>query len=84
MVPEAQAVIRFIHLGDQINEDADEFAFYNTVPDRFLTIAGVQTFDDRADLEHALKMALDSKEIDEDFANRLRQHADAHGFLLLD
>lgn len=48
-------MIRYIHLGDQINEGADEFAFYDTIPGAFVEIAGSVVFSSRRDLEEALQ-----------------------------
>lgn len=44
-------MIRYVHIGDQINDDANEFALYDTVVDRFLTFAGSQTWESWRDLE---------------------------------
>jgi hypothetical protein len=54
-------MIRFIDLGKQIAVDEDDskwprqFAFYNTVNDRFMTISDIQVFDSLAELIAALK-----------------------------
>lgn len=39
-------MIRYIRIGDQIDEDTDQFAFFNTVTGRFLEFAGQQCWDD--------------------------------------
>lgn len=44
-------MIRYVHIGDQIYEDAGEFAFYDTVICRFISIDGQDTFASREDLE---------------------------------
>jgi hypothetical protein len=38
-------MIRFVHIGDQIYEEYNQFAFYNTVTDKFLAFDGKQVFD---------------------------------------
>lgn len=38
-------MIRFINLSNQITENTIEFAFYNTVTDRFVEIQGNQTWE---------------------------------------
>lgn len=50
-------MIRYVHIGDQINDDADEFAFFDTIPNRFVEIEGQHTFTDREDLEDAMDAA---------------------------
>jgi len=42
-------MIRYVHIGDQINEGADEFAFYDTRSDSFIDFEGSQTFDSLED-----------------------------------
>lgn len=37
-------MIRYVHIGNQINDDADEFAFFDTVIGRFVDIDGEQLF----------------------------------------
>ena len=47
-------MIRFIYIGDQICDGASEFAFFNTVNDKFMTFAGEQVFSNVKDfIEHA-------------------------------
>lgn len=46
-------MIRYVHLGSQINEDADEFAFFNTVKNRFVEVGGAFTFASVEDLREA-------------------------------
>jgi len=54
-------MIRFVDLGKQISlDEADpkwprQFAFYNTVNDRFMTISDIQVFDSLAELIAALE-----------------------------
>ena len=48
-------MIRYIHIGDQIIDGDDSFAFYDTVLDIFVDIAGDQVFDSREDLVGAVK-----------------------------
>jgi hypothetical protein len=43
-------VLRYVYIGDQINEDAQQFAFFNTVPDQFVDFGGQVVFDSVADL----------------------------------
>lgn len=50
-------MIRFIHIGGQINKDADEFAFFDTVTDRFVTIYDDQTWGSRDDLIESMALA---------------------------
>ena len=42
-------MIRFIYIGDQIDDWATDFAFFDTVKDQFITIAGEQVFSDPQD-----------------------------------
>jgi hypothetical protein len=37
-------MIRFIDLGDQIIDDCNEFAFYDTTIDKFREFQGIQTW----------------------------------------
>ena len=37
-------MIRYIEIGDQINEDCCDFAFFDTVTDKFLEFDGEQVF----------------------------------------
>ena len=49
-------MIRYIDLGHQLWPDGEEppdFAFFNTVTSRFVTVGGQQTFDSVADLQEA-------------------------------
>lgn len=51
-------MIRFINLKNQISSEIGEdtdFAFYNTVSDKFLDIGGSQVFSDLKDLEECLE-----------------------------
>jgi len=45
-------MIRFIHIGDQIKDDADEFAFFDTVTSTFLSFDGEQVFDSFGDFAY--------------------------------
>jgi hypothetical protein len=47
-------MIRFVYIGDQINADQRAFAFFDTVLDRFVSIADEQVFDTLDDLRAAL------------------------------
>lgn len=47
-------MIRYVHIGDQINDDCDEFAFYDTVVDRFIVIDGRSNFESEAQLREHL------------------------------
>lgn len=38
-------MIRYVHIGDQINEGADEFAFFDTVTLKFIVFSDEQVFD---------------------------------------
>ena len=40
-------MIRLVKIGDQITEDYDEFAFFDTVTDRFLEFRGEQVFESK-------------------------------------
>jgi len=42
-------MIRYIKIGDQINEDENEFAFYDTIIERFYEFCGVQVWDSLAE-----------------------------------
>ena len=44
-------MIRFIELGNQINEWANEFAFYDTCIDKFIDFGNDETFESRADFK---------------------------------
>lgn len=43
-------MIRFIHVGDQVNEGAYEFAFFDTVTDSFMSFQGEQLFESAEEL----------------------------------
>lgn len=43
-------MIRFIRIGDQILENYDQFAFYDTIRDHFVDLDGTQVFDSIDDL----------------------------------
>jgi len=57
-------MIRFIDLKDQIIQDTHEFAFYNTIPDIFVNIAGNYTWDCIECLREDLNEAIKNREID--------------------
>ena len=40
---------RYVHIGDQIDEDCDQFAFFDTKSNQFLCFAGQEVFDDPDD-----------------------------------
>jgi hypothetical protein len=40
-------VIRFVHIGDQINEDQNDFAFFDTITNSFIDFNGGQVFDSK-------------------------------------
>lgn len=50
-------MIRYVHIGDQIEEGTDQFAFYDTVTDRFIRLGGQEVFDDPSDLLEAARMS---------------------------
>ena len=52
-------MIRFVDLGEQICEGKREFAFFNTVPDSFIELDGVQTFCCQYDFESYWSLAGD-------------------------
>jgi hypothetical protein len=57
-------VIRFIDLGKQIGlgyDWPDQFAFYDTCTDSFISINGIQTFDSLDDLKEWLSGCQDKK-----------------------
>ena len=37
-------MLRFVYIGEQISKGEKEFAFYDTVRDRFVELAGIQVF----------------------------------------
>lgn len=43
-------MIRFIDIGDQICEGNNDFAFYDTITDSFLTLGDFQTFSNLEEL----------------------------------
>jgi hypothetical protein len=49
-------MIRFIDLGNQLEDDEKAFAFFNTVTDRFLTIEGEQVFYSLEDFQVNVKL----------------------------
>lgn len=65
-------MIRFIRIGDQICDGDDAFAFWDTVTDRFVSVAGEVLFDDRDDLDDAIQEALRRGVIPWDYPDRLR------------
>jgi hypothetical protein len=50
-------VTRFVYIGDQVNDDTREFAFYDTITDRFVEIAGDVTFDSIDDFGGSIRAA---------------------------
>jgi hypothetical protein len=46
-------MIRFINIGDQITQESNDFAFYDTVTDEFLELQTGPVFSDRSDFEEA-------------------------------
>lgn len=40
-----QIMIRLIHIGDQIDDEADNFAWFDTTCDRFIELGGCQVWD---------------------------------------
>ena len=51
-------MIRYVYIGDQIIEDYDDFAFFDTITDTFLSFDGDQVFSSVAEFENA---TIDSK-----------------------
>ncbi len=52
-------MIRFIDLGKQIGLDEEwsrQFAFFNTIPDKFLEIGGDHVWDSFAELDDSLRI----------------------------
>lgn len=47
-------MIRHIRLTDQVNDGANDFAFFDTVVGRFIEIGGRHLFADLADLQEAM------------------------------
>ena len=48
-------MIRYVHIGDQIEEDANQFAFYDTRLCSFVHLLDTTVFDNEADLREAWK-----------------------------
>lgn len=46
-------MIRFVHIGSQISDGKDEFAFWDTVSDSFAIIGGLMVFESRKDFEQS-------------------------------
>lgn len=44
-------MIRFVKIGDQINEGQNDFAFFDTVTDSFIDFDGGQVFEDKSHFE---------------------------------
>ena len=44
-------MIRFIYIGEQITGGSEDFAFYDTVADQFLSFQGEHVFDGRKEFE---------------------------------
>ncbi len=44
-------MIRFIYIGDQIEEDGKQFAFFNTCNNKFVTFEGEEVFDSVKDFK---------------------------------
>lgn len=42
-------MIRYIHIGDQICEGNNDFAFFNTITDAFISFSGEQVFSNMDD-----------------------------------
>lgn len=57
-------MIRFVYIGDQIEEGAEQFAFFNTVTDKFINFDGEQVFDSVEDLESTLASFADDETSD--------------------
>ncbi len=65
-------MIRLIRIGDQICHGEDQFAFWDTVRDRFISVHGEQVFDSlRMFLDHS-NDAVRHYEMDMDFQMQLR------------
>lgn len=47
-------MIRYVYIGDQITEGSKEFAFFDTITDRFLTFDGCQVFEGKEELKELL------------------------------
>lgn len=50
-------MIRYVHIGDQIEEGAEMFAFFDTICDRFITLHDSQVFADAVDVTAAWALA---------------------------
>lgn len=48
-------MIRLVKIGDQINEGSDEFAFFDTITDQFLSFEGIQVFETKEMFEQYAK-----------------------------
>lgn len=48
-------MIRFVYIGYQIDSDGRQFAFYDTVRDKFLEFKGSQVFDSIEDFNESAK-----------------------------
>lgn len=51
-------MIRYIHIGDQIYDEDNSFAFYDTVIDRFISLSHEQVFDNIDHLTECHKLEL--------------------------
>lgn len=51
-------MIRFVHIGDQITDCKNDFAWYDTVTDSFCEFNGEQVFSTWAEFEHAASNSL--------------------------
>lgn len=60
-------MIRFIRIGNQITQESNEFAFFDTITETFVDVFGSYTFDSRDDL----KFYLDHCQYTEEFKQRL-------------
>ena len=43
-------MLRYVHIGDQIEDDENQFAFFNTQTGLFVTIDGEQVWNNKEDL----------------------------------
>ena len=48
-------MIRFVEIGNQIEEDEDSFAFFNTVTDKFIEFEGEVVFNHLSDFVDCAK-----------------------------
>ena len=44
-------MIRYVLIGDQINEGSNDFAFFDTAIDKFLSFNGCQIFESKEDFD---------------------------------